>query len=283
MAAAPVPASPVRRPRGRPRKADATAAKPPAASPALALLEQLAADAMRQGRAPLPLAVGAAATGLRAAPATPASDASPGGEEAPDQALLARLLSLAGRGETDGLAARLIARHGTFAGVLALSPRELLAEEGVNRHMAAGIKLVHGAALRLARAGVDALPVLDGQDALLAYLTAVLARERIEQFRILFLDAGRRLISDETQARGTVNHTPVYPREVAPRALELGAASLILVHNHPSGDPTPSREDVGMAGQVSRACSVVGVEVQDHLIVGGARHFSFRDAGLLEG
>ncbi len=112
---------------------------------------------------------------------------------------------------------------------------------GLGTHGIAAIKLLHAAAVRLARAGVIGLPVLDGRDGLIAYLTAVLARERIEQFRILFLDAAGRLRADEAQARGTVNHTPVYPREVVRRALELEAASVILVHNHPSGDPAPSR------------------------------------------
>ncbi len=255
----------VRPPRARRAgTAEAEPAQGDAAPPdALALLEQLAS---------------------RAAPAPAAAPGPAGARQGwSDQALLTRLLSLAGRREEDhaGLAAQLLARHGSFATVLALPPRELLAEPGVNRHTAANIKLVHAAALRFARAEISQAPVLDDRAALLAYLTAVLARERIEQFRILFLDAGHRLLADEAQARGTVNHTPVYPREVARRALELHASSLILVHNHPSGDPSPSREDVGMTELVRRALGVVDVMLQDHLIVGSGRHFSFREAGLL--
>jgi DNA repair protein RadC len=117
----------------------------------------------------------------------------------------------------------------------------------------------------------------------MGYLSAVLARERIEQFRILFLDDEDRLLADEAQARGTVNHTPVYPREVARRALELDAAALVLVHNHPSGDPTPSREDLAMTKQVADALRVVGIAVRDHLIVGNGRWTSFRREKLLSG
>ena len=123
--------------------------------------------------------------------------------------------------------------------------------------------------------------MLDNWEGLIAYLQAALARERIEQFRILFLGEGGVLLADEAQARGTVNHTPVYPREVVRRALELAAVSLILVHNHPSGDPTPSREDVGMTEQVREAASILGVALQDHVIVGNGRWLSFRAEGLL--
>ena len=125
-------------------------------------------------------------------------------------------------------------------------------------------------------------PVLDDWDRLIAYLTAVLARERIEQFRILFLDASGRLRADEAQARGTVNHTPVYPREVVRRALELNAAAVILVHNHPSGDPTASREDLDMTRRIVDAGSVVGLTIRDHVIIGNGRWLSFRAEGLLD-
>ena len=114
-----------------------------------------------------------------------------------------------------------------------------------------------------------------------AYLAAVLARERIEHFRILFLDAEGRLRADEAQARGTVNHTPVYPREVIGRALQLKAAAIILVHNHPSGDPSPSQDDLQMTATIVELGAVLKVRVQDHLIVGNGSWFSFRDAGLL--
>ena len=115
----------------------------------------------------------------------------------------------------------------------------------------------------------------------MGYLNAAMAREKVEQFRILFLDNKNRLLADEAQARGTVNHTPVYPREVVRRAVELQADAIVLVHNHPSGDPTPSREDLSMTTQVCDACAVMGVGVRDHLIIGNGRWTSFRDEGLL--
>jgi DNA repair protein RadC len=115
----------------------------------------------------------------------------------------------------------------------------------------------------------------------MGYLTAALSRERVEQFRILFLDNRNRLLADEAQARGTVNHTPVYPREVAKRALELHATALILVHNHPSGDPTPSRADIAMTGEIKAALAVLSVVVHDHIIVGNGIWLSFRKEGLL--
>ncbi len=115
----------------------------------------------------------------------------------------------------------------------------------------------------------------------MAYLNAVLARERVEQFRVLFLDTRNRLLADEAQARGTVNHTPVYPREVVKRALELHATALILVHNHPSGDPSPSREDVAMTQEVKSAAAALSVALHDHVIVGNGKWLSFRQQGLL--
>lgn len=183
--------------------------------------------------------------------------------------------------EVAALARAVTARFGSFASALAAGERELRAVPGLGTHCIAAIKLVHDAALRLAQAEVAAHPVLADPARLMSYLHAVLSRERIEQFRILFLDADGRLVADEAQARGTVNHTPVYPREVVKRALELGAAALVLVHNHPSGDPTPSREDLDMTGQVRQAADLLGVRVVDHVIVGNGRWTSFKQAGLL--
>jgi DNA repair protein RadC len=124
-------------------------------------------------------------------------------------------------------------------------------------------------------------PVLNNWDRLMDYLNAVLSRERIEQFRILFLDEHGMLRADEIQASGTVNHTPVYPREVVRRALALGASSLVLVHNHPSGNPEPSREDIEMTRQVQQAAAVMNIGLRDHVIVGNGRWLSFRDEGFL--
>jgi len=201
-----------------------------------------------------------------------------------DQLMLERVLRMVmpACDDVEGLAARALARFGSFAALLAAPLQELKGVAGFGTHSLAAIKLLNEAALRLARARVTEQPPLSDKARLLDYLTAMLARERIEQFRILFLDEGGRLLADEAQARGTVNHTPVYPREVVRRALDLGAASIVLVHNHPSGDPTPSREDLAMTKQVADACSVLGVTVRDHLIVGNGRWTSFRDDGLLD-
>ena len=198
-----------------------------------------------------------------------------------DGALLAELLSLVLLSDAEAVAARALLRFGSFAAVLAAPDRDLRTVAGLGTHSIAAIKLLNAAAIRLARAGVIGMPVLDGWDSLIAYLTTVLARERIEQFRILFLDAAGRLRADEAQARGTVNHTPVYPREVVRRALELEAAAVILVHNHPSGDPAASMEDIEMTGRIREAADAVGVTVRDHVIIGNGRWLSFQQEGLL--
>jgi DNA repair protein RadC len=199
-----------------------------------------------------------------------------------DYEVLEMLLFFAFRtGDTKPLAKALINRYGSFAAVLAAPQKELLETRGLGPHSVAALKLVQAAALRMARAEVIEKPVLNNWDRLMDYLTAALAREKIEQFRVLFLDSKNRLIADEAQARGTVNHTPVYPREVVKRALELHATALILVHNHPSGDPTPSRADVEMTAEVKAAAMVLGIALHDHLILGNGRWTSFRREGLL--
>ncbi len=201
-----------------------------------------------------------------------------------DAELLALLLASAMPACEDPgtLAREAVARFGSLASLLAAPVRELQGFAGFGPHSLSAIKLLHEAALRLSRARMQGEAVLADSGRLIGYLTAVLAREKIEQFRILFLDAGDRLIADEAQARGTVNHTPVYPREVVRRALELEAAAVILVHNHPSGDPSPSREDLAMTAQVVEAAAVLGLVVRDHVIVGNGRWTSFREAGLLQ-
>jgi DNA repair protein RadC len=146
---------------------------------------------------------------------------------------------------------------------------------------AAALKIVQAAAQRLARAEIIGRPVLSNWDSLMNYLNAVMAREKIEQFRILFLDNKNRLIADEAQARGTVNHTPVYPREVVRRALELQAAAIILTHNHPSGDPTPSRDDIVMTQNIVDAAKTLSITVHDHVIIGNGTWLSFRKEGLI--
>ena len=199
-----------------------------------------------------------------------------------DHELLKMVLFLAvPRRDTKPIARALLARFGSFANALSAPLTDLREVEGLGEAGAAALRTVQGAALRLARAEIIDRPVLDNWDRLIAYLTAVLSREKVEQFRVLFLDTRNRLIADEAQTRGTVNHTPVYPREVVRRALELQATALILVHNHPSGDPTPSRADREMTQEVKAAAAVLGIVLHDHLVVGNGRHLSFRREGLI--
>ncbi len=216
-------------------------------------------------------------------PASPAHGSILAGDAAAldDLALTSALLSLVLPTDPAPLAERIVAQFGSFAGVLSAPVLELELVPGLGPHSVAAIKLIHATALRAAQADLMHRPVLDDMKQLTDYLSAVLARERIEQFRILFLDEKHQLVADEAQARGTVNHTPVYPREVVRRAIELRAAHLILVHNHPSGDPTPSREDVEMTGMVRQAAALLGIGVQDHIIVGNGQWTSFREQGLL--
>jgi DNA repair protein RadC len=185
------------------------------------------------------------------------------------------------KGDNKPLAKALINRYGSFVRVMAAPAEQLLAAPGLGPHSVSALKLVEAAALRMMEADVREAPVLNNWERLLGYLHAAMAREQVEQFRVLFLDPKNRLIADEAQAKGTVNHTPVYPREVVKRALELHATALILVHNHPSGDPTPSRADVEMTAQIKEAAALLEIVVHDHLILGNGRHFSFRQEWYL--
>ncbi|CAH2600364.1 JAB domain-containing protein [Rhodovastum atsumiense] len=199
-----------------------------------------------------------------------------------DYELLEMLLFLAfARGDTKPLAKRMINAFGSYAGVLSASPEALLATPGVNDHAATAIAVVRASAERLARAGVADLPVLNNWDRLMAYLNVTMAHAPVEQLRVLFLDTRNRLIADEVQARGTVNHTPVYPREVVRRALELHATALILVHNHPSGDPTPSQDDIAMTQEVRVAAGAMSIVLHDHVIIGKGSWCSLKKERLL--
>lgn len=199
-----------------------------------------------------------------------------------DQDLLELILFLAlPRRDTKPIAKALLARFGSFANVIAAPVHELQSVEAMKSAGPAMLKAVQAAAMRLARAEVVSKPVLNNWDRLMSYLHAELAREPVEQFRVLFLDTRNRLLADEAQARGTVNHTPVYPREVVRRALELQATAMILVHNHPSGDPTPSHDDIAMTREVKEAARSLGIVLHDHVIVGNGRWLSLRQKGLL--
>jgi DNA repair protein RadC len=199
-----------------------------------------------------------------------------------DYELLEMLLFFAQpKGDTKRVAKRLINRFGSYANVLAASPQDLQGVDGVGRFSVAALKLVHASALRLSRGEVLDQPILNNWDQLMEYLNAAMARERVEQFRILFLDTKNRLIADEVQSRGTINQTPVYPREVAKRALDLHAASVILAHNHPSGDPTPSMADLDMTSQLQRLLKQLEVALHDHVIIGNGKWISLRQEGFL--
>ncbi len=152
---------------------------------------------------------------------------------------------------------------------------------GVGLAIATELKIIEAAAQRMSRARVMHRNVISSWDALLDYCHTSMAHRETEQFRILFLDRKNVLIADEEQARGTVDHVPVYPREVAKRALELNASALILVHNHPSGDPDPSDSDIAMTSRINEVLSALGITLHDHLIIGRGREFSFRSAGYL--
>jgi DNA repair protein RadC len=179
------------------------------------------------------------------------------------------------------LAKALIAKFGSFAEVIA-TPRERLVElDGVSEAVAAQLKIVEAAALRLAKTRFLGRPALSSWAALIDYCAAAMARSPTEEFRVLFLDRKNVLIADEVQSSGTVDHTPVYPREIVKRALELAATAVILVHNHPSGDPAPSRADITMTRDVADAARALGIVVHDHVIVGRNGHASFKALGLL--
>jgi DNA repair protein RadC len=185
------------------------------------------------------------------------------------------------RGDTKPLAKALLKRFGNLSEVLA-APRERLKEiEGVGDRVVDELKLIKAFAERTAGEAVRKRPVLSSWAALLDYCRTVMAHEEREQFRILFLDKKNVLIADEVQQTGTVDHTPVYPREVIRRALELSATAIILVHNHPSGDPTPSRADIQMTQTIVEVGKPLGIAVHDHLIIGREGHVSFKGAGLM--
>ncbi|RFC62438.1 JAB domain-containing protein [Fulvimarina endophytica] len=185
------------------------------------------------------------------------------------------------RKDVKPIAKALIARFGSLAEVLN-APRRLLTEvEGVKDAVALDLAIIAGINQRAMRSAVRKREVLSSWSAVLEYCTAVMAHEPREQFRLLFLDKKNALIADEVQGQGTVDHTPVYPREVVRRALELNATAIILVHNHPSGDPTPSRADIEMTRTIQETAKPLGISLHDHIIVGKSGHASLRGLKLI--
>jgi len=198
-----------------------------------------------------------------------------------DHEMLEMVLFLAlPRRDTKPIARSLLSKLGDFGSVIGAPVAELACVEGLGEAGTAALKLVQGAALRLLRQEVASAPVLSSWDRLTDYLSASMVHERVEQFRVLFLDNRNRLIADEIQSRGTINHTPAYPREVVRRCLELHASAIILAHNHPSGEPAPSREDVTMTVEIERAAATMGIAVHDHIIVGRSKWVSLRQEKL---
>ncbi|OAN74255.1 hypothetical protein A8B81_05945 [Sulfitobacter pontiacus] len=200
----------------------------------------------------------------------------------PDYELLELVLFRAiPRRDVKPLARALMDRFGDFNRVITAPEPRLRDISGVGDAVIVELKVIEAAAHRMARSRVMRQHVLSGWDALLDYCHTTMAHRETEQFRVIYLDRKNVVIGDEEQGKGTVDHVPVYPREVAKRALELNASALILVHNHPSGDPTPSQADIDMTQQIFAACSALGLTLHDHLIIGKSRELSFRSEGYL--
>lgn len=205
-----------------------------------------------------------------------------GANALPDYELLELLLFAAiPRRDVKPLAKDLIAEFGSFAEVVAAPRKRLLALKGLGENAVTQLKIVEAAALRLSKSKMLGKPALSSWQAVLDYCTAAMARNTHEEFRILFLDRKNVLIADEMQGQGTVDHTPVYPREIVKRALELSASAIILVHNHPSGDPTPSRADIEMTRTIVAAAKALNIAVHDHIVIGRGGHASFKALGLM--
>ncbi len=185
------------------------------------------------------------------------------------------------RGDTKPAAKKLIEAFGSLGAVLAATPEEIARVDGVGPATGAMLAVAMESARRAAREQAAAGPVLSSWTKLIEYLRVAMGHARTEEFRILFLDSKNRLIRDEVFSRGTVNQTAVYPREVIRRALEIGSTAIIMVHNHPSGDPTPSRADIEITKDVRDAGELLGVALHDHVVISKAGHGSFRSMGLL--
>lgn len=205
-----------------------------------------------------------------------------GGEHIPDYELLEMILFAAKpRGDVKPLAKRLLKHFGSFEKVIYADVATLQQIDEVGDSVIAALKVARVAAERLVKAPTAERPVIQSWNALLDYCKLAMGHATVEEFRVLFMNHKHMLIADEVQQRGTVDHTPVYPREVVKRALELSASAVILVHNHPSGDASPSKADIDMTKQIVNAAKAVNVIVHDHIIIAGKQHYSFKSHGLL--
>lgn len=206
-----------------------------------------------------------------------------GGEALPDYELMELILFRAiPRRDVKPIAKKLIDTFGSFAEAIGACPTRLCEIGGVSEAVVTELKIVHACAVRLAQGKVRERPVLASWSHVLAYLRTAMAFESREHVRVLFLDKRNLLIADELQSKGTVDHTPVYIREVVKRALELSASAIILAHNHPSGDPAPSRDDITTTKELSRLAAGLGILVHDHVVVGKEGTVSLRQTGLFE-
>ena len=205
-----------------------------------------------------------------------------GGDALPDYELLELVIAQAiPRGDVKPLAKDLIAKFGGFSEVISAEPARLAEVKGVGPALISQFKIVQEAAKRLARGKVLKRPVLASWDALIDYCSIAMSHNPVEQARVLYLDKKNVLIADEIQQQGTIDHTPIYPREVVKRALYLGATAMILVHNHPSGNPQPSKADIDMTRQVVTAARSLNIVVHDHVVIGKGQYASFKSLGLL--
>ncbi len=206
-----------------------------------------------------------------------------GGDALEDYELLELALQLViPRKDTKALAKTLLREFGTFSAVFNASETRLAKIDGLGPTSIAHLKVIQAAAARFGRDRIDHdMPILSSWNQLIDYCRSQMAFQPIEQFRILFLDKKNRLIADEVQQTGTVDHTPVYPREVIKRSLELSATALILVHNHPSGDPAPSSADIRMTREIGDIAKPLGIVLHDHIIIGKSGHASLRSLKLI--
>ncbi|MFZ4125721.1 MAG: RadC family protein [Rickettsiales bacterium] len=204
------------------------------------------------------------------------------GDDLPDYELLELILFAAKpRGDVKPLAKRLLKIFGTFDKLIYASEAELRKVEEVGDAVISALKTIRVASARLLRSSIEDKPVIQSWTALMDYCRLSMGKEKIEQFRVLFLNNRHALITDEVLQQGTVNHTPVYPREIIKRALELHASAIILLHNHPSGDPNPSKADIDITKKIAEAAQTVGVAVHDHVIITENGHYSFKSFGLI--